>query len=74
MLETLGSFVVSFLVAFLRGWLSDIRSAEAQKQAGRDEVATKINKESADAEKRMAEVSDNPTDDDVARRMQSGTF
>lgn len=41
MLETLGSFVVSFLVSFLRGWLSDIRAASAQKEAGAAEAQVK---------------------------------
>jgi len=34
MLEALSSFVVSFLVSFLRGWLSDLRGAAAQREAG----------------------------------------
>lgn len=34
MLEALSSFAVSFLVSFLRGWLSDIRAAAAQREAG----------------------------------------
>lgn len=34
MLETLASFAVSFLVSLLRGWLSDVRAASAQREAG----------------------------------------
>lgn len=38
MLESLVSFVVSFLssalVNFLRGWLSDLRAAKAEREAG----------------------------------------
>ena len=41
MLEALSSFVVSFLVSFLRGWLSDLRAAAAQKEAGALEAQAK---------------------------------
>jgi len=53
--------------------LFDWIDAEKHKQEGRDEVSTKVNKESADAQERMARVSD-PSDDDIARRMSDGSF
>lgn len=54
MLESLGSFVVTFLVSFLRGWLSDQRAAQALEGKGRAETAAAVNKETADAERRAA--------------------
>jgi hypothetical protein len=65
--------IIANLFSLLR-WLADFVSAEKNKQAGRDEVSAQVNKEAADAEKRMAEVPDNPSDDDVAGRMSNGSF
>lgn len=65
--------IISSVLSLLR-WLASFIEGEKNKQAGRDEVTAKVNKESADAEKRMAEVADNPGDDDVASRMRGGTF
>lgn len=54
--------------------LFDWIDAEKHKQEGRAEISAQVNKEAADAEKRMAEVADNPGDDDVASRMRNGSF
>ena len=65
--------IISSVLSLLR-WLASFIEGEKNKQAGRDEVSAKVNKEAADAEKRMAEVPDNPPDDVVAGRMRGGTF
>jgi hypothetical protein len=64
MLESLGSFVVTFLVQFLRGWLSDQRAAQALEGKGRAETAAAVNKETADAQARASEVQINAPDTD----------
>lgn len=61
------------LVGLIRDFFSWKKSAD-DRQAGRDEIAAQVNKEAADAQDRMARVDDNPTDDAVTKRMQSGTF
>jgi hypothetical protein len=55
-------------------WFASFIEGEKNKQAGRDEISAQVNKEAADAEKRMAEVADNPSDDAIADRMSNGTF
>ena len=65
--------LIANVFALLR-WIAEFVSAEKNKQAGRDEVNSQVNKEAADAEKRMAEVPDNPSDDDVSSRMRDGSF
>jgi len=65
--------IISSILSLLR-WFANWIEGEKNRQAGRDEVSAQVNKEAADAEKRMAEVADNPTDDDIANRMRNGTF
>lgn len=65
--------IISSVLSLLR-WLASFIEGEKNKQAGRDEVSAKVNKESADAEKRMAGVPDSLSDDDVASRMRGGSF
>jgi len=65
--------IVSSLLSLLR-WFANWIEGEKNRQAGRDEITAQVNKEAADAQERMAEVNDNPTDSDVADRMRNGTF
>lgn len=65
--------IVSSVLSLLR-WLASFIEGERNKQAGRNEVTAQVNKETADAERRMAEVNDNPSDGIVVDRMRDGSF
>ena len=55
-------------------WFASFIEGEKNKQAGRDEISAQVNKESADAQERMAKVDDNPSDDAIADSLRHGTF
>jgi hypothetical protein len=64
---------IAGLVGLIRDFFSWKKSTDDRK-AGADDVAAKVNKDTSDAQDRMARVDDNPSDDAVAGRMRSGTF
>ena len=74
MIETLGGFIVTFLVKFLLGWLSDKRSDAAQKEIGR---VTAERDQAVEGLTRQRELSDiaasPPSDDEVDRRLREGS-
>jgi hypothetical protein len=61
------------VIAFIRELLEFKRDADA-REAGRDDLAADINKETVDALDRMAQVDPNPSDDAVANSMRTGQF
>jgi hypothetical protein len=55
--------------------LADLFRSAKDRKAGRDEVAAKVNRETAEIEHEMAEIGARPrTDADVTDAMQSGRF
>jgi hypothetical protein len=68
--------ILEALSAFF-GFLRDLlerRERDEAKQAGKDELSAQVNKETADAQERMAGVDSKPSDDAVADKLQTGRF
>lgn len=60
-------------VKLILGWIQGMRADAALKQAGAVETANKVNKETADAERRAAAVKP-LTREDAAGRLDRGEF
>ena len=75
MLETLGSFAVSFLVKFLLGWIGETRKSASDQEVGRlrselDHALEAIKKQQA-----MAEIAVRlATRDEVLARLEEGSI
>jgi hypothetical protein len=65
--------LLGFVAQLFKDYMDGARSAQAQREAGAASTAAKVNKETADAERRAGEVK--PLDRDTAAdRLGSGTF
>lgn len=65
--------LLGFVAKLILGYLNDQRAAASEREAGAAELDAKINKESADAERRAGEVVETkPSDLDA--RLDSGMF
>ncbi len=72
-MEAAGSFVVSFLVKFLLGWLSDKRDAASQREIGRVTAERGQAVEGLRRQQELSDIAATPVSEDEAlRRLERG--